>query len=120
MSYWDRETVDLIYREQGYTNYTHLVTIQAAYFIFFGVILLHGIAIFILRMILSSHFQSARWLNKIGHVVGSLHVPNVYNMGHDSLLKETLWITFFQLVSNLFFLVPFLVTGGIQLLFEMY
>ena len=113
-SYWDRETVDLIYRPQDYTNYT-LVTLQAAYFIFFGVILLHGIVIFILKMILSSHFQSASWLNKIGHVVGSMHVPNVYNMGQDSLLKETLWMTFFQLLSNLFFLVPLLVTGGKQL-----
>ena len=30
-------------------------------------------------------------VNKIGHVLGSLHVPNVYNMGSDSLLKKTLW-----------------------------
>ena len=118
-SYWDRETVDLIYRQQDYTNYT-LVTIQAAYSIFFGVILLHGIAIFILKTILSSHFQSATWLNKIGHVIGSLHVPNVYNLGYDSLLKETMSMTFFQMVTNLFFLVPLLVTGGITLLFEMY
>ena len=53
MSYWDRETVDLIYREQDNTSYT-LVTIQAAYFIFLGVILLHGIVIFVLKRNLST------------------------------------------------------------------
>ena len=65
--YWDRETVDLIYREQDYTSYT-LVTIQAAYFIFLGVILLHGIVIFVLKRNLSTavtqpHVRScsARW-----------------------------------------------------------
>ena len=51
--YWDRETVDLIYREQDNTNYS-LVTIQAAYFIFLGVILLHGIVIFVLKRNLST------------------------------------------------------------------
>ena len=75
--YWDKETVDLIFRPQDYTNYT-LVTLQAAFFIFLGVILLHGIAIFILKLNVSSHFKSTSWLNKIGHVVESLHVPDVY------------------------------------------
>ena len=78
--------------------------------IFFGVILLHGIVIFVLEDNLSSHFKWASWLNKIGHVVGSLHMPNV---GYDSLLKKTLFMTFFQMVSNLLLLVPLLVTGGI-------
>ena len=45
-------------------------------------------------------------VNKIGHVLGSLHVHNVYNMGSDSLLKKTLWMTFSQMVSNLLLLVP--------------
>ena len=107
-SYWDKETVDLMYREQDYTNYT-LVTLQAAFFIFLGVLLLHGIAILILKMNVSSSFKSASWLNKIGHVVESLHVPDVYKdfdvdlspglertpldykMANNSVLKETLW-----------------------------
>ena len=123
-STWDRETVDLIYREQDFTNYT-LVTIQAAYFIFLGVILLHGIVIFVLKRNLSSHFKSASWLNKIGHVVGSLHVPetvihDVYNMSYGSLLKKTLLMTFLQMFSNILLLVPLLVTGGIQFSFEIH
>ena len=127
-SYWDRETVDLMYREQDYTNYT-LVTLQAAFFIFLGVIFLHGIAIFLLKMRVSSHFKSANWLNKIGHVVESLHVPDVYKdfdvdldpeeeqtpeyyrISYNSVLKEVLWMTSLQIVSNLFLLVPLLVTG---------
>merc|ERR1719270_1757938 len=42
-SYWSRQVVDLMYREQDLTNYT-LVTLQAAFFIFFGLILVHGVA----------------------------------------------------------------------------
>ena len=128
-SYWDRQTVDLMYREQDYTNYT-LVTLQAAFFIFLGVIFLHGIAIFLLKMNVSNHFKSANWLNKIGHVVESLHVPDVYKdfdidmdpeeeqtpedyrKGYNSVLKETLWMAVLQMVSNLFLLVPLLVTGS--------
>ena len=127
--YMDRDTVDLIYRPQDNTNYT-LVTLQAAFFIFAGVTLLHGIAIFILKINLSSHFKSTIWLNKIGHVVESLNVPDVYKdfdididgeeertteqyqKNHDSVLKETLGMICLQMVSNLFLLVPLLVTGG--------
>merc|ERR1719458_1381949 len=127
-SYWDKETVDLMYREQESTNYT-LVTLQAAFFIFLGVIFLHGIAIFILKMNVSSHFNSTGWLIKVGHVVESLHVPDVYKdfdvdlnpdwdrtpydyrMNFDSVLKETLWMSSLQEVSNLLLLVPLLVTA---------
>merc|ERR1719264_1155753 len=128
-SYWKKETVDLMYREQDYTNYT-LVTLQAAFFIFLGVIFLHGIAIFILKMNVSTHFKSTGWLNKVGHVVESLHVPDVYKdfdvdlnpdwdrthydyrMSFDSVLKETLRMTSLQAVSNLLLLVPLLVTAS--------
>ena len=126
--YWDQETVNLLYREQDYTNYT-LMTLQSAFFIFLGVILLHGIAIFALKMNVSRHFKSANWLNKIGHVVESFHVPDVYKdfdvdldpeeertpeyyrISYNSVLKEVLWMTSLQIVSNLFLLVPLLVTG---------
>jgi len=128
-SYWDNQTVSLMYREQDYTNYT-LVTLQAAFFIFLGVIFLHGIAIFILKMNVSSHFKSTGWLNKVGHVVESLHVPDVYKdfdvdlnpdwdrtpydyrMSFDSVLKETLWMSSLQAGSNLLLLVPLLVTAS--------
>ena len=130
-SYWDRETVDLMYREQDYTNYT-LVTLQAAFFIFLGILLLHGIAILILKMNVSSSFKSAARLNKIGHVVESLHVPDVYKdfdvdmnpeeertpedyrKSYNSVLKETLWMSSLQTVSNLLLLVPLLVTGELK------
>merc|ERR1719305_2222119 len=127
--YWDKETLDLMYREQDSTNYT-LVTLQAAFFIFLGVIFLHGIAIFILKMNVSSHFHSTGWLNKVGHVVESLHVPDVYKdfdvdlnpdwdrtpedyrLAYDSVLKETMWMVSLQAVSNLLLLVPLLVTAS--------
>ena len=118
-----------MYREQDYTNYT-LVTLQAAFFIFLGILLLHGIAIFTLKLNVSSKFKSAAWLNKIGHLVETLHVPDVYkdfdvNMDKEvgrtpehyqtsfnSVLTETLWMICLQMVSNLLLLVPLLVTGG--------
>merc|ERR1719458_1340142 len=122
ISYWDRETVDLMYRKQDLTNYT-LMKLQAAFFFFLGILLLHGIAILILKMNVSSHFKSTGWLNKTGHVVESLHVPDVYKdfdvdlnpeeertpedyrKSYDSVLKETLWMTSLQMLSNLLLLV---------------
>ena len=147
-----------MYREQDYTNYT-LVTLKAAFFFFLGILLFHGIVILILKMNVSSHFESASWLNKIGHVVESLNVPDVYKdfdvdmnpeednvtislfvytspnnnetsrfvdpkeertpedyrKSYNSVLKETLWMTSLQAVSNLLLLVPVLVTGGITI-----
>ena len=118
-----------MYRKQDITNYT-LVTLQAAFFIFVGLILLHGAAIFTLKMNVSSHFKEAGWLNKIGHVVESLHVPDVYKdfdvelnvekgerthedykLSYNSVLKETIWMICFQMFSNFILLVPLLVTG---------
>merc|ERR1712061_119840 len=75
-SYWDQDTVNLLYREQDYTNYT-LMTLQSAFFIFLGVILLHGIAIFALKMNVSRHFKSANWLNKKKKVVETVLGPDV-------------------------------------------
>ena len=128
-SIWSRQVVDLMYREPDIANYT-LVSLQAAFFIFIGLILLHGVAILILKMNVSNHFKEAGWLNKIGHVVESLHVPDVYQdfdvdgnseemertpedykVAYNSVLKETLWMTFLQMVSNLLLFVPLLVTG---------
>ena len=117
-----------MYREQDITNYT-LVSLQQAFFIFIGLILLHGVAIFTLKMNLSNHFKEADWLNKIGHVVESLNVPEVYKdfdvdlnpdwertpydykLSYDSVQKETFWMTFLQMVFNFLLLVPLLVTG---------
>merc|ERR1719264_1152962 len=128
-SYWDKEIVNLMYRDQDYTNYT-LVTLQQAFFIFLGFLLLHGIAILILKMNVSSHFKSTSWLNKSGHVVESLHVPDVYKdfdvdmnpeeertpeeyrMVHNSVLKETLLMASLQMLSNLLLLVPLHVTAS--------
>ena len=104
------------------------MTLQSAFFIFLGVILFHGIAIFALKMAVSSHFKSTSWLNKFGHVVESLHLPHAfkdfdlveegspedYRLAYNSVLKETLWMTSLQAVSNLLLLVPLLVTGDIK------
>ena len=129
-SYWDRPTVDLMYREQKHqpTDY-NLVTLKTAFFIFLGLLLFHAITIFILKMIVSSHFKETSWFNKIGHVVESLNVPDVYKdfdidldpeeektpedykEAYNSVLKETLWMTSLQMVSNLILLVPLLVAG---------
>ena len=81
-------------------------------------------------MNVSTHFKEAGWLNKIGHVVESLHVPDVYKdfdaggkvkekertpedykVAYNSVLKETLWMTSLQMVSNLLLLGPLLATG---------
>merc|ERR1719500_1099709 len=38
--------------------------------------------------------------------------PEDYRLAYDSVLKETLWMTSFQVVSNLLLLVPLLVTAS--------
>ena len=77
------------------------------------------------------HFNLADRLNQIGHVIESLHVPDVYHYQHKlnteshmkpsdyklayhSIQKETFWMTFVQMVSNLFLLAPLLVAGGLM------
>ena len=129
-SYWEITTVELMYRpwQEQATNYT-LVSLQAAFFIFFAVLLLHAIAVFILKSVLSVHFKETGWMNKIGHVVESLHVPDVYKdfdvdlnpeeektpkiykTAHRYVLKETLCMTFVQMVSNILLLLPLFYTG---------
>ena len=100
---------------------------QKAFFIFLGLLLLHGVAIFILKEKVSEHFKLSSFTKKIGHVVQSLHVPDVYKdfdvdlsperdpfefqLSYDSVKKETFWMSFLQMVSNLLLLVPLLITG---------
>ena len=131
-SYWDRNTVDLMYRSQKDndhpTDYT-MVTLKTASYVFIGVLLLHGIAIFILKIVVSKHFKKTSWSNKIAHVAESLHVPDAYKdfdvglkneertpegykRAHKSVQQETFWMTLLQMCSNLLLLVPLLVTGG--------
>ena len=120
-SFWTNETVRLMFREQNYTNYT-IVTLQKAFFIFLGLLLLHGVAIFILKEKVSEHFKLSSFPEKIAHVVQSLHVPDVYKdfdvdlsperepiefqVSYDSVKEETFWMSFLQMVSNLLLLVP--------------
>ena len=46
--------------------------------------------------------------------------PEDYRQSHNSVLKETLWMTFLQMLSNLLLLVPLLVTGELKSVFEVY
>ena len=128
-TYWDRKTVDLMYRLPDYTNYT-IMTLKMASFIFIGVLLLHSIAIFILKMIVSSHFKETSWFNKIGHVVESINVPAAYKdfdvdldpeetrtpeeyrETYNFVQKETFWMIFLQMVSNLLLLCPLFFAGN--------
>ena len=128
-SFWTNETVRLMFREQNYTNYT-IVTLQKAFFLFLGLLLLHGVAIFILKKKVSEHFKLSSFPKKIGHVVQSLHVPDVYKdfdvdlsperdpiefqLSYNSVKKETFWMSFLQMVSNLLLLVPLVITGEIE------
>ena len=51
---------------------------------------------------------------------GEERTPEDYRMGHRSVLTETLWMSSLQMVSNLFLLVPLLVTGDIKAVFEIH
>ena len=104
---------------------------MAGFFIFIGIIIFHGVGILILKINVSSHFKSASWFNKIGHVIESLHVPaiykdfdveidaagdkslNQYQLAYNSVLKETLWMTIMQMISNLFLLAPLFLTDAV-------
>ena len=50
----------------------------------------------------------------------SVSPPEDYRLAYNSVLKETLWMTSFQVVSNLLLLVPLLVTGDTKVESEIY
>ena len=130
-SYWDKDTVDLLYREQKDQPFDfNLVTLKTAFFIFLGLLLFHAITIFTVKMIVSSHFKETSWFNKIGHVVESINVPAAYKdfdvdldpeetrspeeyrETYNFVQQETFWMIFLQMVSNLLLLVPLFVAGN--------
>ena len=131
-SYWDNDTVNMIYRKPEITNYT-MVTLQHAFFIFLGLLVLHDLAIFALKMATSISFRKARWQTKLLHLLESTNVPDSFMDWDDdeedeseiqktpeeyrsrwkSVLNETVGMIGLQMLSNLLMLVPIFVTGGL-------
>ena len=64
------ETVNLMYRKADIRNYT-VVTLQHAFFIFLGLLLLHDLAIFALKMTTSIPFRKASLQTKLLHLLES-------------------------------------------------
>ena len=131
--YWDNDTVNILYREADMTNYT-LVTLQHAFFIFLGIIVLHDLAIFALKMATSVPFRKARWETKFLHLLESTNVPDTFMDWDDdekddvditktpeeyrsrwkSVVKETVGMIGLQMLSNLLMLGPVFVTSELQ------
>merc|ERR550517_811453 len=127
--YWDKDTVNIMYREPDITNYT-LVTLQQAFFIFLGLLALHDLAIFAFKMATSIPFRKARWQTKLLHLLESTNVPDTFMDWDDneeeeveikktaeeyrsrwkSVLTETVGMVGLQMLSNLLMLGPIFVT----------
>ena len=119
-----------MYREADITNYT-MVTLQHAFFIFIGLIVLQDLAIFVLKMVTSIPFRNARWKTKLLHLLESTNVPDNFMDWDDDekdeveiektpeeyrsrwklVLYETLGMIGLQMLSNLLLLLPVFVTG---------
>ena len=129
--YWDKDTVNIMYRVPEYTNYT-MVTLQQAFFIFLSLLLLHGLAIFAMKMATSIPFRKARWQTKLLHLLESTNVPDTfrdwdeegeedeveveknaeeYRSRWKSVLTETMGMIGLQMISNLLLLGPVVVTS---------
>ena len=134
-SYWDKETANILFRSaEDTTNYT-LVTLQHAFFIFLGLLVLHNLAIFALKMATSVSFRRARWQTKLLHLMESTNVPDTYMDWDDededavgrklkpedyrirwrSVLQETVGMIGLQMFSNLTMLIPIFITGELHL-----
>merc|ERR1719350_1066072 len=75
--YWDKDVVNIMYRDPEITNYT-MVTLQHAFFVFLGLLVLHDLAIFALKMATSIPFRKARWQTKLLHLLESTNVPDTF------------------------------------------
>merc|ERR1719471_2140693 len=127
--FFDKDTVDLIYRGPEVTNFT-VVTLQHAFFIFLGLLALHDLTIFALKMATSIPFGNALKRTKLWHVLESTNVPDTFMDWDDdeedeveiektpedyrsrwwSVLYETTGMIGLQMISNLLLLGPLFVT----------
>merc|ERR1719507_762437 len=127
--YWDNDMLNIMYRDPEITNYT-MGTLQHAFFIFLGLLVLHDLAIFALKMATSIPFRKARWQTKLLHLLESTNVPDTfmdwdddeedevemektpeeYRIRWKSVLNETVGMIGLQMLSNLLMLVPIFVT----------
>ena len=129
-AYWDKDTVKILYRKADTTNYT-MVTLQHAFLIFLGLLVLHDLAIFALKMATSIPFRKARWQTKLLHLLESTNVPDTFMDWDDdeedeveiektpeeyrsrwkSVLNETVGMILLQMLSNLLMLGPIYLTS---------
>merc|ERR1719507_974955 len=127
--YWDNDMLNIMYRDPEITNYT-MGTLQHAFFIFLGLLVLHDLAIFALKMATSIPFRKARWQTKLLHLLESTNVPDTfmdwdddeedevemektpeeYRIRWKSVLNETVGIIGLHMFSNLLMLLPIFVT----------
>ena len=105
--------------------------LQHAFFIFLGLLVLHDLAIFALKMATSIPFRKARWQTKLLHLLESTNVPDTFMDWNDeeedekdirktpeeyrirwkSVLNETVGMIGLQMLSNLLMLVPVFATS---------
>ena len=125
--------MNILYREADITNYT-MVTLQHAFFIFLGLLVLHDLAIFSLKMATSVPFRKARWQTKLLHLFESTNVPDTFMDWDDdevddveiektpeeyrsrwkSVLNETVGMIGLKMLSNLLMLGPIFVTSKLK------
>merc|ERR1719209_845456 len=126
-SFFDHATIEKLYRTNiktpHYTDYT-LVSLQTAFGLFIALLVIHGIANFIVKSTLSNQFKGADWSSKTQHCIEMLSIPEVYSDFDDDDGLEELspkdfekawrdcFSIFLNLVSNMLMLVPIFVTAG--------
>ena len=88
-SFFDHATIEKLYRTNiDYKDYT-LVSLQTAFGLFIALLVIHGIANFIVKSTLSNQFKGADWSSKTQHCIEMLSIPEVYSdFDDDDGLKE--------------------------------
>ena len=74
-------------RKADTTNYT-MVTLQHAFFIFIGLLVLNDLAIFVLKMVTSIPLRNARWQTKLLHLLELTNVPDTFMDWDDDEVDE--------------------------------
>jgi hypothetical protein len=106
-----------------YTVYT-VVTIKAAYLLFWGLLLLQSVLTIVLKRTLSQEFRAASWGSKLQHVIEAVNLPETFSDWDEgggspaehrrrwrAVRREMAATVGLHCLFNMLMVVPIMVTG---------
>jgi len=127
-SYWDKDTVQSLYKTLGSSDFTEytVISLQPAFFLLVGSSLLMGLVMILVKRMISADFKAASWVSQLQHVAEVLNFPDAFldwdddfgnNLTKDeyrnrwwSVVKETTVMVLLHFTTNLLLLIPLWIT----------